>query len=102
MNTEKPFAERMREDRRLLLLRLLHEAVAYRANSSVLHSWLHSYGLASSRDDVNADLAWLKDRGYIGLEIVIPGVYVATLSASGMDVATGHAVVPGVSRPSPK
>lgn len=97
-----PFAERLREDRRLVLLRLLQEQPGYRTNTSVLHAGLHFLGVASTRDDVRTDLAWLQEQGLVALSEAIPGVAVATLSARGGDVVAGQAIVPGVSRPSPK
>jgi len=98
----KTFAERLREDRRLVLLRLLSEQNGYRANSSVLHAGLHHLGVAASRDDVLTDLHWLQDQSLICLEDAVPGVSVAKLTARGGDVAEGLAIVPGVSRPSPR
>lgn len=100
--TTKTFADRLREDRRLVLLRLLNEQNAYRANSSVLHAGLHHLGVAASRDDVLTDLHWLQDQGLLSVEEAVPGVSVANLSARGKDVADGCSVVPGVSRPGPK
>lgn len=96
------FAERLREDRRLVLLRLLSEQNAYRTNSSILHMGLHHLGVAASRDDVMTDLAWLRDQGLLHLENAADAVLVATLTVRGFDVANGDAVVPGISRPHPK
>jgi hypothetical protein len=98
----KTFAERLREDRRLVMLRLLHEQNGYRANSSILHAGLHHLAVASSRDDVLTDLHWLRDQGLVRLTEAVPGVEVAELTARGEDVATGAVQAPGVSRPSPK
>lgn len=98
----KTFAERLREDRRLVLLRLLSEQNGYRANSSVLHAGLEFLGVAASRDDVATDMAWLRDQGLLNLVEAVPGVNVATLTARGHDCATGLCLVPGVSRPAPK
>lgn len=98
----KSFAETLREDRRLVLLRLLNEQNGYRANSSVLHAGLHHLGVAASRDDVLTDLAWLKDQALVGMDEAVQGVYVATLTARGADVVHGTAIVPGVNRPSPR
>lgn len=96
------FAARLREDRRLVLLRLLSEQTAYRANSSVLHAGLHHLGVAASRDDVATDLHWLQDQSLLTVAEVVPGVLVASITGRGKDVAEGHCVVPGVSRPSPR
>lgn len=100
----KSFAERHREDRRLVLLRLLDEEPGYRANSSNLHAGLYALGVAASRDDVATDLAWLRDQSLIHLESVpeVPGLTVASIAARGQDVVRGQAQVPGVSRPSPR
>ena len=96
----KSFADRLREDRRLVVLRLLSEQAGYRANSSVLHAGLQHLGVAATRDDVLTHLSWLKEQGLVRLQEAIPGVQVAELTARGQDVAGGSAVVPGVSRPS--
>lgn len=101
MNT-KTFADRLREDRRLVLLRLLSEQNGYMTNSSILHAYLHHMGVASSRDDVLTDLYWLRDQDLVRLSEAVPGVEVAVLTGRGHDVVQGSAVVPGVSRPSPK
>lgn len=98
----KTFAERLREDRRLVLLRLLEEQNARRANSSILHAGLHHLGVAATRDDVQTDLAWLAEQGLVQLDEAVPGVSVAALTGRGHDVVHGHAIVPGVSRPSPR
>lgn len=97
-----PFAQRLREDRRLVLLRLLQEQRGYMANSSVLHAGLQFMGVASTRDDVRTDLAWLQEQALVSLSEAVPGVLVATLTGRGGDVVAGQAIVPGVSRPSPK
>lgn len=98
----KTFAERLREDRRLVLLRLLSEQNGYRANASVLHAGLHALAVAASRDDVRTDLHWLQDQSLVRLSEPVSGVLAAELTARGHDVATGLAVVPGVNRPSPR
>ncbi|RPE81834.1 ArsR family transcriptional regulator [Vulcaniibacterium tengchongense] len=98
----KTFAERLREDRRLVLLRILSEQKGYFANSSQLHAGLHFLGVAADRDDVHTDLHWLADQGLMTLSQPVPGVDVATLTTRGLSVAQGYTLVPGVSRPSPK
>ncbi len=98
----KPFAERLREDRRLVLLRLLSEQGGYRANSSILHAGLQHLGVAAARDDVLTDLQWLADQSLIALDAISEHVQVAMLTARGQDVVHGLAIVPGVSRPAPR
>lgn len=96
------FSERLRQDRRLVLLRILSEQKGYFSNSSQLHAGLHYLGVASDRDDVLTDLHWLRDQDLVALSEAVPGVQVATLTNRGLSVAQGHTLVPGVSRPSPK
>jgi hypothetical protein len=98
----KPFSERLREDRRLVILRLLSEQGGYRANSSILHAGLMHLGVAASRDDVLTDIAWLRDQALVTIDQVSESVQVATLMARGQDVVHGLAIVPGISRPSPR
>lgn len=96
----KSFAETLREDRRLVLLRLLAEQRGYTANSSQLHAGLQHLGVAATRDEVLTDLAWLAEQDLLRTREAVEGVVVAELTARGQDVARGHAIVPGVARPS--
>lgn len=100
----KTFTDRLREDRRLVLLRLLSEQPGYRANSSNLHAGLYTLGIAASRDDVTTDLHWLRDQSLVVLEPVpeVPELLIASITARGDDVANGVAIVPGVRRPGPR
>lgn len=100
----KTFSERLREDRRLVILRLLSEQQGYRLNSSNLHAGLHHLGVVASRDDVLTDVHWLRDQSLLQLEPVpeVDNLFLCTLTARGFDVSNGNASVPGVSRPSPR
>ncbi|WP_414499158.1 ArsR family transcriptional regulator [Stenotrophomonas maltophilia] len=98
--THITFAERMREDRRLVLLRLLVEQNGYRANSSTLHAGLDHLAVAATRDDVLTDLTWLGEQGLVRTSEAVPGVLVAQLTQRGQDTANGMTSVPGVRRPS--
>lgn len=98
----KTFEQRLREDRRLVMLRILAEQPGYRTNSSIMHAGLQHLGILASRDDVRTDAHWLRDQALIQVEEAAPGVEIYILGARGADVADGHCLVPGVSRPSPK
>lgn len=100
----KTFADRLREDRRLVMLRLLSEQPGYRMNSSNLHAGLHYLAVACTRDDVTTDLHWLKDQGMVVMDAVaeVDNLYLVTITVRGLDVANGHASVPGISRPTPR
>lgn len=96
------FAERWREERRLVILRLLSEQPGYRSNSSILHAGLMHLGVPASRDEVTTDLHWLQEQGLLTLDQATENVTVATITARGHDVASGMAVVPGISKPAPR
>jgi hypothetical protein len=94
-------AEKFREDRRLVLLRILAEAPGYSANESILYAMIEDFGHVVSRDVVRSDLAWLAEQELVRLE-EIATVYVVHITARGQDCASGRAVVPGVKKPSPR
>ncbi len=100
----KTFIDRLREDRRLVLLRLLSEQPGYRANSSNLHAGLYALGIAATRDDVTTDLHWLQEQSLVRLESLpeVPDLVIASITPRGDDVVKGTAIVPGVRRPGPR
>lgn len=92
------YADFLRKDMRLVLLRILLEMPGYRANSSVLATMLHQLGHSATRDQVKTELRWLAEQGLIAVEEVA-SVLVCTLTERGQDVAEARAVVDGVARP---
>lgn len=98
MNEKQSFSEFLRRDVRLVILRLLSEMPAYRANSSVLTMALERFGHAVSRDQVKTELAWLQDQGLVTCED-LEAVLVAAITERGADVARARVTVPGVARP---
>ncbi len=90
-----------REHLRLCLLRFLEGAPAYRANSSILQGEAERFGLAATRDQVKAELAWLDEQGLVHKEDLV-GLVVAQLTERGLDVSMGRAGCPGVRKPSPR
>ncbi|AHL34744.1 hypothetical protein CD58_18400 [Pseudomonas brassicacearum] len=93
-----PYADYLRHDMRLVILRLLVEMPGYRANSSVLNTALDNFGHTASRDQVKTELQWLAEQGAVTLADIGP-VLVATLTERGQDIAAGRARVPGIKRP---
>lgn len=95
------FSQFETEDRRLVLLKALENAVQYRTNAFLLQCFADKVGHVASLDQIRTDLAWLAEQGLISLQEV-QGVTVATLTSRGLDVATGRAKVPGVAVPQPE
>ncbi|MGQ0711620.1 MAG: VpaChn25_0724 family phage protein [Rhodoferax sp.] len=94
----KDFAQHLRQDQRLVLLRILSELPSYRSNSSVLVGLIEKMGHTMSRDQVKTELRWLAEQGLLKLEEA-GTVLVATLEERGQDVAEGRARVDGIQRP---
>ena len=92
------YAEFLRQDQRLVLLRILAEMPAYRSNSSVLAGALHGYGHSASRDQIKTELHWLGEQGLVQVED-LESILIVTLTERGADVAAGCARVPGVKLP---
>lgn len=94
-------AHRIAENRRLCILKTLEELPDYRANESLLHQMVEEFAFTASRDQIRSDLAWLAEQALIESS-ELAGVMLAKITARGLDVATGRAVVPGVKRPEPR
>ncbi len=95
------YADFLREDQRLALLRLLAEMPSYRSNSSVLVSVMRTWGHDMSRDQVKTELTWLGEQGLLKVEDNLETVLVVALTERGADVAAGRVTQPGVKRPGP-
>ncbi|OTS03021.1 hypothetical protein CAT24_07230 [Acinetobacter pittii] len=80
------FEAHLKEEMRLVILRLLNELPSYRGNSSTLHSGLNHWGLSFSRDQVKTELYWLKEQGCVEVEMDNPAVVVVKLTERGQDV----------------
>ncbi len=93
------YAEFLKEDQRLVILRVLYEMPSYSSNSSIIYGVLERFGHSISRDLVKTHMNWLAEQELIKLEI-IGTVFVGYLTERGADVAAGKVIVPGVKRPS--
>lgn len=96
------FAERVRGERRLALLRLLASTPTHPAADTLLYRALPDVGLAGPLDVVRADLAWLEEQGLVEQDRTAGAVMLARITARGIDVAEGLSHVPGVARPQPE
>jgi len=95
------YTAHLREDRRLVILRVLSEMPGYTANESILHDMVVSWGNRCSRDQVRTEMAWLADQDLIK-NSDMGGLYVAEIKRHGQEVASGLSEVPGVRKPSPE
>lgn len=94
------YADIIRADIRLTILRILNEDAGYSHNESVLKQALALVGHNISGDRVRTELQWLEEQGLVTIGDTA-GIMVAGLTDRGQDVATGATVVPGVERPMP-
>ena len=92
MSKHKNLHERLTEDRRLVVLRLLQEMPANRSNSSVIADSLNLWGHHVSRDYVRTQLRWLEEQLLVTVDD-LDGVLVVTLTERGHDVATGLSLI---------
>ncbi|MGO8738613.1 VpaChn25_0724 family phage protein [Rhodoblastus sp.] len=92
----------MEEEARLVILRTLAEQPDRRLNSSLLQTDLSDrWGINRSRDWVHMQLGFLAHEvGALRLT-EMGSVWIAELSARGLDHAERRIVLPGVKRPSP-
>lgn len=94
------FKDHLKQDMRLVVLRILQELPQYRSNSSVLGAGLDRFGHSFSRDQVKTELYWLAEQGLLEILDDLGSVLVVKLTERGLDVATGRATTNGVNRPS--
>lgn len=94
------FAEIQAADRRLCILKLLADDQDYAINDRIMKTALASLGHGVSSDLVRAEYDWLQELGLVTVED-LGALSVARITTRGMDVANGHATVPGVARPGP-
>lgn len=98
--SKKTFADRLKEDRRLVLLRLLNEQQGKQTNSSVLHAGLQFVHIVAERHEVIDDLRFLQMHQLVELEqlgSVNPDLYGVKLRSRGIDLVNGLVEVDGIS-----
>jgi len=97
------FSERMRAGTRLVILKVLRGMPQYTGHEYRVAGVMESdQGEPISRDQMRSELAWLEEQGLLLCQKTPQGLWVATLTARGDDVACGRAEVPGVARPRPE
>lgn len=97
------FADKVREEARLQVLRLLADAPDYTAADAPLHKALQAAGVCVAMGSLRVELAWLDEQGMVVTQRPggALGLTIATLTDRGLDVAQGLSFPPGVARPRP-
>lgn len=95
------FAQFVKEDRMLVILKILCKAPGGRANHIVLASALRPLGHDVSLQRVQGDLEWLAENRLVTVEDLESLVTVAAVTPLGIDVAAGRERVNGVKPPVP-
>ena len=93
------YSEFVAQDRRLVILRILHGVAERRANQHVLRSALRSLGYDELVVTVENDVAWLDKQGLVRLEALDGGLILAVLTDYGDLAARGAVRVAGVAVP---
>lgn len=98
---KKTYAEIVTEDRRLVLLRILHGTPGNASNHYVLRTALGSLGHKATSETVFNDIVWLGTQSLVLTEELDSDVLMATLTEMGEQVALGLVRAAGVARPLP-
>lgn len=93
------FAQLVREEARLIILKALAEQPNERLSSSLLVEVLATYGINKERGWVHDELAWLADRDAVRLTEAST-VKIAELTERGKRHVDRHWTIEGVKRPS--
>lgn len=97
------FAQKLAEDRRLVILRCLSEVPGYEANETVMKTALDHYGHRVGRDMLRADIQFLKDHTLLRVEVLHPPsggeLWLLHLLPAGDDVAQGRVAHYGIAKP---
>jgi hypothetical protein len=94
------FAERLAEDRRLVILRCLSEAAGYQMNDQMLKKAVAFIGHQAATDIIRADVIWLADHGLVRMEkiaVTSGELWIVYLTTAGQEVSEGR-YHPGVAR----
>lgn len=90
----------LRKHRRLLLLELLSGAGDYKINEMILRQMVGTRLTATSKDLLRSELQWLEEQGLITIEKV-EDLWITKVVQRGLDVVSGAAKVPGITKPGP-
>lgn len=94
------YKDRVSAHRRLTILRFLSEAKQYTSNVSILNDVCDGFGIASTRAEIMGDVHWLSENAMV-TEHTTDGFTVVSITARGLDIASGDAQHEGVKRPRP-
>lgn len=98
LNHKAAVQQKLAENRRLAILRLLGEDLDLSLNTSMLEDALELLGINVSRDVIHADGAWLEEVGAISIERLDP-VVIYKLSELGVNHLKNKTVIPGIKKP---
>lgn len=98
-DTMTDYAQWMREDARLIMLKALAQRADETLHSGYLELELRRFGIREDRDWIHDELRWLDSHGAITL-IVAGTVLVATLTEKGARHLAREIAISGVKRPS--
>lgn len=86
-------------NQRVIILQSLEKDPGRSLSNEMLQRALHPYGHTCSIAEVNIQVNWLEQRGYVTTERLINGLVIAHITRPGIDVATGHLRAEGIDAP---
>ncbi len=90
------------EKRRLETLRYLASLAGYEANVELITAHLRVIGVPTNGDEMAAAATWLEHMGLVSLRhVATHQPPVLRINQTGVEVARGFAVMPGVQQPEP-
>lgn len=98
MTPPKTFSESLRENMRRVVLDLLEQAAGYNLSANMIRVGLAEFGHHPSTDQIETEMNWLAEQGYLSVEKRGENILVAKLTRRGADVVEGRAAVPGVAK----
>lgn len=94
------YSDELRKHARLAILKSLEDAPKYTSNVSIVTNTVQRFGIAFTRDQVETEVGWLAEQGFVTSENHA-GFVVVTATVRGVEISQGIAKHDGIQRPRP-
>lgn len=86
-------------NQRIIILQSIEKDPGRCLSNEMLQRALKGYGHSCSIADVNGQINWLEQRGYVATERLSNGLVLANITRPGIDAATGLLRAEGIDAP---